>query len=157
MYETHEITFIQETPPCSTCTEPQVFPLHRLVSTVRVPVCISANRREVVERGGEDAGYIKVGGDADGGGRFGEAVVQVEAVDFAVLAEGVFGAGDDGFLASGVELGEGLGPVGFEGLGETGAEGFAFVFDGELEGAVDEDWGVGAESFVRVASVKEGK
>lgn len=134
-----------------------MFPLDRLVGTVRVPVCISANRCEVVERSGEDARYVKVRGDADGGGRFGEAVVQVEAVDFAVLTKGVFGAGDDGFLAAGVELGEGLGPVGFEGLGEAGAEGFAFVFDGELEGAVDEDWGVRAESFVRVASVRGEK
>ena len=66
----------------------------------------------------------------------------------------MFGAGDDGFLASGVPLGEGLWPVCFDGFDEAVSEGFAFEFDGEFECAVDEDWGVRAEAFVRVASVR---
>ena len=45
----------------------------------------------------------------------------------------MFGAGDDGFLASGVPLGEGLWPVCFDGFDEAVPEGFAFELDGEFE------------------------
>ena len=153
MHEAHQVPLIEQLPPRRARPKAQMLRLRRRGRAERVPVRVRADRRKLVERRGEDTRDVKVGRDADRRGRFGQAVVEVQPVDLAVDAQRALGAGDDGFGAAGVPLGESLWPVGFDGLDEPGAQGFAFVFDGELESSVYEYGGVGVKSLVGGATV----
>lgn len=154
MDEAHQVHLVEEFPARSARSETEVLSSSGRARAIRFPVRVSADKRELVECGREDAGDGEVGPESDGGGRFGQAIVEVQAVDLPVEPQVVLRARDAGLGASGVPLREGLRPVGLDVLDDARAQGFALILDGELECAVDEDRRVWVEAFVSQASAQ---